>query len=98
MKNVLRKPLITEKMTGITDKNPSRFGFIVDKKASKSEIKQSVKMMYNVDVVSINTAIYSGKKRMRGMKRRFITGRTVAYKKAIVTLKEGQTIDFYSNI
>lgn len=91
------KPLVTEKMTGITEKF-NRFGFIVRPEANKLEIKKEVEALYNVTVVDVNTMRYAGKSKRRYTKSGVISGRTNAFKKAIVTLKEGDTIDFYSNI
>ena len=91
------KPLVTEKMTGITDKL-NQFGFIVRPEANKLQIKAEVEALYNVNVVSVNTMRYAGKNKSRYTKAGLLSGRTNAYKKAIVTLKEGETSDFYSNI
>lgn len=91
------KPLVTEKMTAISDKL-NRFGFIVRPEANKLQIKSEVEALYNVTVVDVNTMRYSGKNKSRYTKSGLIKGRTNAYKKAIVTVKEGETIDFYSNI
>ena len=91
------KPLVTEKMTGITEKL-NQFGFIVRPEANKLPIKPEVEALYNVNVVSVNTMRYAGKNKSRYTKAGLLKGRTNAYKKAIVTLKEGETIDFYSNI
>jgi len=95
--NIIVKPVITEKMTGLGEKF-NRYGFIVHKKANKLEIKKAVKDLYGVDVESVNTMFYSGKNKSRFTKAGVISGRTSAYKKAIVTLAKGETIDFYSNI
>ncbi|MFP4065152.1 MAG: 50S ribosomal protein L23 [Bacteroidales bacterium] len=95
---VLIKPLITEKMTAVTEKYPSRYGFIVDRRASKSQIKKAVEDMYGVPVASVNTMVYLGKRSMRYTRTGFQTGRKNNFKKAIVTLRDGETIDFYSNI
>ncbi len=95
---ILIKPLITEKMTAVTEKFPGRYGFIVDKRASKSQIKKAVEEMYGVDVDTVNTMVYLGKSKSRFTKTGLQTGRKNSFKKAIVTLNEGQTIDFYSNI
>jgi large subunit ribosomal protein L23 len=95
---VLIKPLVTEKMTNITEKMSNRFGFIVSPDANKMDIKKAVESQYNVSVVKVNTMNYAGKNKSRYTKTGILKGRTVAYKKAIVTLKEGETIDFYSNI
>ena len=94
---IIVKPLVTEKMTAITEKL-NRFGFVVRPGANKLEIKKEVEALYNVTVVSVNTMNYSGKNKSRYTRSGIINGRTNAYKKAIVTLKEGDTIDFYSNI
>ncbi len=76
----------------------NRYGFIVDRKANKIQIKKAVEDFYGVDVLAVNTINYSGKEKSRFTKGGVIGGRTSAYKKAIVTLAEGETIDFYSNI
>jgi large subunit ribosomal protein L23 len=94
---ILVKPLITEKMTDQATKL-GQYGFVVNRKANKVEVKQAIEKMYGVNVQSVNTMIIPGKKRSRNTKSKFIVGRTSAIKKAIVTLAEGQTIDFYSNI
>jgi large subunit ribosomal protein L23 len=91
------KPLVTEKMTALTDKL-NRFGFVVRPEANKLEIKREVEALYNVTVVAVNTVRYSGKNKSRYTKAGLIQGCTNAYKKAVVTLKDGDTIDFYSNI
>ena len=95
--DIIIKPLITERMTKLGEKL-NRFGFVVNKKATKPEIRAAVESLYNVKVLSVNTNIYGGKKRVRNTKSGVIEGRTSAYKKAIVTLQEGEKIDFYSNI
>ena len=95
--NIIIKPVITEKMTDLGEKL-NRYGFIVDKKANKIQIKEAVEGFYGVDVVAVNTMNYSGKEKSRFTKGGVISGRTNSYKKAIVTLAEGETIDFYSNI
>lgn len=94
---IIVKPLVTEKMTAITEKL-NRFGFIVRPGANKLEIKKEVEALYNVTVVEVNTMRYAGKNKSRYTRSGIINGRTNAFKKAIVTLKEGDTIDFYSNI
>ncbi|MBQ9285157.1 MAG: 50S ribosomal protein L23 [Bacteroidaceae bacterium] len=91
------KPLVTEKMTNITEKQ-NKFGFIVRPEANKLEIKKEIEELYNVTVTGISTAKYAGKNKSRYTKSGLIKGRTNAFKKAIVTLKEGETIDFYANI
>jgi len=92
------KPLVTEKMTKITDKTPNRYGFIVRPEANKLQIKKEVEDQYNVTVEDVNTMKYAGKRSSRYTRAGMIRGQKVAFKKAIVTLKDGDTIDFYSNI
>ena len=94
---VLIKPIVTEKMTNITDQY-NRFGFLVRPEANKLVIKKEIEALYNVTVVDVNTMNYAGKNKSRYTKAGLVKGRTNAVKKAIVTLKEGDTIDFYSNI
>ncbi|MBR1798814.1 MAG: 50S ribosomal protein L23 [Bacteroidales bacterium] len=115
--NILVKPLISEKMTRLTEKsaNPvqtriqrnknisvapaqNRYGFIVDRRANKIQIKSAVEQFYNVKVVDVNTMNYSGKVKSRYTKAGFLTGRTNAFKKAIVTLAHGDAIDFYAGV
>ena len=94
---IIVKPLVTEKMTSISEKS-NRFGFIVRPNANKLQIKSVFEALYNVTVVAVNTMNYDGKNKSRYTKSGLISGRSNAYKKAVVTLKEGETIDFYSNI
>ena len=95
--SIIIKPIITEKMTAQAEKL-NRYGFIVDKRADKLQIRKEDEDLYGVKVDSVNTIRYAGKRKSRYTKAGFVEGRTNAYKKAIVTLKEGQAIDFYSNI
>lgn len=92
------KPLVTEKMTQITEKQSNRYGFIVRPEANKLEIKNEIEAQYNVTVEDVNTMRYAGKRSSRYTRAGLIKGQKNAYKKAIVTLKEGEVIDFYSNI
>ena len=115
--NILVKPLISEKMTRLTEAAAepkqtkiqrhkgiqakpaqNRYGFIVDKRANKIEIKNAVEQFYNVKVLDVNTMNYSGKSKSRYTKAGFIQGRTNAFKKAIVTLAPENVIDLYSSI
>ena len=95
--NILQKPIITEKMTRLGEKS-GRYGFIVNPRANKIQIKKAVQDLYSVVVVDVNTMNYTGKKKSRGTKTGFTTGKSPAFKKAIVTLKAGDSIDFYSSI
>ncbi len=95
--SILLKPLVTEKITDLGEKL-NQYGFLVEKKANKIQIKQAVEEMYGVTVESVNTMVYAGKSKSRYTKTGIIAGRTKSYKKAVITLVEGDTIDFYSNI
>jgi large subunit ribosomal protein L23 len=95
--DVLLKPIVTEKMTGQAE-GLNRYGFVVNREANKLQIREAVEGLYGVSVDSVNTMIYQGKNKTRYTKSGVSKGRTNHYKKAIVTLKEGDTIDFYSNI
>jgi len=95
--NIIIKPLVTEKMNAQGDKL-GKFGFIVAKDANKLQIKTAVEKMYGVKVVTVNTYVYGGTLKSRYTKTGIISGRTNSFKKAIVTLAEGEKIDFYSNI
>ena len=95
---IIIKPLVTEKMTKITEKKPNRYGFVVRPDANKIEIMKEIEDMYNVTVVDVNTIRYAGKRSQRYTKAGLVKGQKNAFKKAIVTLKEGDKIDFYSNI
>lgn len=97
MSQILVKPLITEKMTADTEKN-NAYGFVVADGANKVEIKRAVEKEYGVTVTSVRTLRVDGKRRQRYTKTGIIKGRTVGYKKAIVSLAEGEMIDFYENI
>jgi large subunit ribosomal protein L23 len=95
--DIIIKPIITEKMTAQTEKL-HRYGFKVDRRADKIQIARAIEELYSVKVDSVNTMRYGGKLKSRYTKAGFIQGKTNAYKKAIITLAEGEVIDFYSNI
>lgn len=94
---ILIKPIITEKITSQSEKL-NRYGFIVSKEANKLEIKAAVEKMYGVKVDSVNTQQYIGKVKARNTTRGLAIGRVNRNKKAIVTLKQGEVIDFYASI
>ena len=95
--SIIIKPIITEKITKDGELF-NRFGFIVAKKANKVEIKKAVEKAYGVSFLDVNTMIYRADRTTKFTKSGMITGKTSSYKKAIVTLKEGDSIDFYTNI
>lgn len=95
--DILLKPIVTEKMTNQGDKY-NRYGFIVAKNANKIQIKKAVEELYGVTVSDVNTMRYGGKTKTRNTKSGLLVGKTAATKKAVITLAEGNKIDFYSNI
>jgi large subunit ribosomal protein L23 len=95
--NVIIKPIITEKLTAAGEKL-GRYGFVVKKQANKLEIKTAVEKMYGVTVEAVNTMNYVGKMRTRYSKSGTLTGVANRHKKAIVTLKKGDVLDFFSNL
>ena len=95
--NIIIKPIVTEKANLLTDKF-NRYEFKVVKEANKLQIQKAVQDMYGVTVVGVNTMNYAGKRKSRYTKSGVISGKSPAYKKAVVTVKEGDKIDFYSNI
>jgi large subunit ribosomal protein L23 len=94
---ILKKPILTEKASALTEKL-NRYSFRVDPRANKLQIKSAIEQMYGVSIIAINTMVVSGKAKNRQTKAGLTSGRTPKYKKAIVTMKEGEIIDFYSNI
>ena len=94
--SVLKKPLVTEKVSALNEKG--KYGFIVDADANKVEIKKAVEKQYSVNVAKVNTMNVMGKLKTRYTKAGVLAGRRPSYKKAIVTLAEGEVIDFYSNV
>jgi len=94
---IIVKPIITEKMSAQAEKL-NRYGFVVVKTANKLEIKAAIETLYGVKVDSVNTQQYVGKVKTRNTTRGVAIGRVNRNKKAIVTLKDGETIDFYASI
>lgn len=95
--DVLLKPILTEKANAQQDKL-RRYAFKVARKANKLEIKKAVESFYGVTVINVNTAVVPGKSKSRMTKAGVISGRKPGYKKAFITVGEGETIDLYSNI
>jgi len=95
--DVLIRPILTEKANAQQEKL-RRYGFKVNKGANKLEIRKAVEAFYGITVVDVNTVIVPGKARSRSTKAGLITGRKPGYKKALITVAEGETIDLYSNI
>ena len=95
MINPLLRPLLTEKSTGLTEKK-GQYVMIVKPEADKNDIKIAVEQKFGVKVKSVRTINYMGKFRSQNTKRGRITGKRSDWKKAIITLAEGQIIDYYS--
>ena len=94
---ILIKPILTEKANAQQEKL-RRYAFKVNKKANKLEIKKAVESFYGVNVINVNTSVAPGKNKTRYTKAGFIQGKRPSYKKALVTVAEGETIDLYANI
>lgn len=95
--NVILKPVVTEKMTKISEQF-NRYAFVVDRRANKLQIKRAIEELYEVEVERVNTLIQRGKAVSRYTKAGMIKGQKNSFKKAIVQLKGEQRIDFFSNI
>ena len=95
--SILIKPIITEKATNDSELF-NRYAFVVDKKANKIEIKKAVETAYGVSISSVKTLNYPVQKNTKFTKKGLVTGKKSAYKKAIIQLAEGESIDFYNNL
>ncbi|MFN8393336.1 MAG: 50S ribosomal protein L23 [Bacteroidia bacterium] len=99
--SVVKKPLVSEKMTLLNERpgvKYNQYAFKVDINSDKPEIKKEIEDLYGVKVKSVRTMIYAGKLRTRYTRTGFLNGKSPRFKKAIVTLVPGETIDFYKNI
>jgi len=97
MQKLLVRPLVTEKMNSITE-NVKQYGFVVDVNANKIEIAKAIEKKFSVNVVSVNTIRYKGKTKTQFTRRGRFTGKTPKFKKALVTLKDDQTIDIFGEV
>ena len=97
MRRILIKPVVTEKMNAISEAS-GKYGFIVSMDANKIEIAKAIKAKFNVDVKQINTVCYDGKTKTQFTKKGKFSGKRPQYKKALITLKEGQKIDLLSEV
>jgi large subunit ribosomal protein L23 len=95
--NVIIKPIVSEKMTSQTELM-NKYAFVVSKLANKIDIKKSIELTYDVKVISVKTMNYYGKMKSRNTKAGVVVGKKNSFKKAIVELSKGNSIDFYSNI
>ena len=94
--SVLKRPIVTEKMTGLNKQG--KYAFEVDIKANKIEIGKAIEKMYSVNVADVNTFRVYGKKRSKNINGRVVSGNTPTWKKAIVTVAEGEVIDIYADL
>ena len=94
---ILKKPIVTEKMNSLSE-SLNKYAFTVDKDANKLQIREAVEGMYDVTVSSVNVLNYGPKLKRKFTKSGVQDGKTSSFKKAIVTLVEGDKIDFYSSI
>lgn len=97
MHQILVKPMITEKMTNLSA-NQGKYGFIVAPEANKIEIAKAVETKFNVHVIDVKTINHPGKKKTQFRKSGRFEGRTPKYKKAIITLKKGETIELFEQV
>ncbi len=97
MENIQIIPVVTEKANSISEKG-NRYTFKVSPDANKFQIKDAIEKLYDVNVIDVSTMNYGGKNKQRYTKSGIIKGKTVPFKKAVVTVAEGQTIDFHSNL
>lgn len=93
---VLIKPILTEKANS-QQETLRRFAFKVARQANKLEIKKAIETFYGVNVIDVNTSVVPGKAKSRFTKKGYVQGQKPAYKKALVTVAEGETIDLYTN-
>lgn len=96
-KTVLIKPIITEKAEMLSE-NLGQYSFVVARRANKIEIRKAVEDLYSVSVAAVNTMVMPGKQKNRSTRSGVLKGRKASFKKAIVTLAEGETIDHFGDI
>jgi len=97
-KNVLIKPIITEKSERLTESFGNKYSFLVNKSSNKIEIKKAVEKMYSVNVTGVNTIIMPGKSKSRNTRSGVVRGKSSSFKKAIITVAEGEDIDFFGEV
>lgn len=97
IKRILIRPVITEK-SELLSSNSNQYSFVVAKKANKIEVKKAIKKKYNVTVESVRTMIVPGKSKTRATRSGYVQGRTSSYKKAIVSVAEGEELNIYGEV
>jgi large subunit ribosomal protein L23 len=98
MHNILIRPLITEKMTNLSTEQAGKYGFIVNPKANKVEIAKAIEQKFKVHVTDVKTLNHKGKTKTQFRKSGRFEGKTSKFKKAIITLKEGETIELFEQV
>ncbi len=96
-KEILIKPIISEKAELLSE-GLNQYSFVVNKNANKIEVRNAVESMYNVNVASVNTMVMPAKAKNRNTRSGLIKGRVSSFKKAIITLADGEEIDFFGDI
>lgn len=96
-KQILVRPVITEKSEMLSEKR-GQYSFIVHRRANKIEIRNAIEKRYGVNVDSINTLVMPGKAKNRNTKSGMVRGRVSSFKKAIVTLADGEVLDLYGEM
>lgn len=98
MRQILIRPLITEKMTNLTAADPSKYGFLVAPSANKIDITRAIEKKFEVHVESVRTVNHPGKMKTQFRKSGRFSGKTAASKKAYITLKKGETIELFEQV
>ncbi len=98
MHQILIKPLITEKMTNISQNNSGKYGFVVNPKSNKIQIAKAIEEKFKVHVIDVKTFNYKGKTKTQFRKSGRFSGKTSGFKKAIITLKEGESIELFEEV
>lgn len=98
MHDILISPLITEKMTNMSGDNSGKYGFLVNTKSNKIDIARAIEKKFNVHVISVRTINHAGKTKTQFRKSGRFVGKTPKFKKAIVTLRKGETIELFEQV
>ncbi|SRR5512146_494626 len=96
MTGILKRPIVTEKMTALQEKG--QYAFEVDRNANKIDIARAVEKKFSVTVLDVRTIRHKGKAKSQMTRKGRFAGRTPGWKKAIVRLKEGEKIEFFQNV
>ena len=97
VKTILVKPIITEKSEMLSEKR-GQYSFVVHRRANKIEIRNAIEKAYSVNVASVNTMVMPGKAKNRNTRSGMVKGRVSSFKKAIITLVDGEVLDLYGDM